>query len=389
MQPFSFYNPTRIVFGAGKIAELPQYLPADARILFCFDEEAVMANQVHAQVLQALRGHVVVEFGGIKPNPDYDYLCQALPLIKAHDLNVIVSAGGGSVIDGSKFIAAAACTKGDPWDLTAQPFLVKHALPHFCIPTLPGAGSEMNRWGVVSRRSLALKRDFSGDALFPQLSILDPAVTLTLPWQNLQHGLIDTFSHIIEQYVTTDVDTPLQDRQAEALLLTLIEAAEALLKNPNDLQARGHLMWIACLSLNDHLQAGMQPDFAAHRISHILTAHYDIVHGESMALLLPATLQALRGMKQRKLLRYARAVWQLQGPDEEELIDAAIDATRQFFRRLGISLNPQDHGLDASMIPTILAQIETEFSYPLGECHPVYQAETLTILQNLFLFPKQ
>ncbi len=388
MKPFHFYNPTRIVFGAGKIAALREHLPPDARILFTFDEDAVMENGVHAQVMQALQGVHVVQFGGIQPNPDYDYLIQALPLIHAHQLNIIVSAGGGSVIDGSKFIAAAACTQGDPWDLSATPFLVKTALPHICIPTLPGAGSEMNCWGVISRRSLELKRDFSGDALFPKLSILDPTVTLTLPWKHLQNGIIDTFSHVIEQYITTDHDTPLQNRQAEALIFTIMEAATAIIQNPNDLNARGHLMWAACLTLNDHLQAGMQPDFAAHRISHVLTALYDISHGQSMALLLPATLTALKHMKHRKLVRYARQVWHLHTQDEDQLILQAIEQTRQFLIRLGVSLNPADHQLHPAMIPDILAHIDQEYTYPLGECHPVHHAEVAAILEQIFFLHK-
>jgi NADP-dependent alcohol dehydrogenase len=384
VQPFQFYNPTRVLFGTGKIAALPQYLPPHARVLFTFDEDAVMHNDVHRQVMQALSGLTVIQFGGIRPNPDYDYLMQALPLIQAHQLNVIVSAGGGSVIDGSKFIAAAACTSGNPWDLSAQPFLVKTALPHLCIPTLPGAGSEMNCWGVISRRSLALKRDFSGNALFPQLSILDPTVTLTLPWQHLQNGMIDTFSHVIEQYITTPYDTPLQNRQAEALLLTIIEAAQAIMHNPDDLHARGHLMWAACLSLNDHLQAGMQPDFAAHRISHVFTALYQLSHGQSMALLLPATLSALKEMKRTKLIRYAHYVWHLTSKDEDQLIEGAIAATRDFFTQLGVSLNPADHGLSPEIIPEVLAHIDAEYTYPLGECHPIYHAEVKAILEHLF-----
>lgn len=384
MKPFEFYNPTRILFGAGKIAELKEYLPPDARILFAFDPEAVHKNGVYTQVKAALAGHVCVEFGRIHPNPDYEMLLEALPLIEAGGLNCIVSAGGGSAIDGSKFIAAAACVEGDPWDLTAGPFLVKKALPHFAIPTLPGAGSEMNRWGVVSRNRLKLKRDFGGDVLFPRLSILDPTTTLTVPWRHLQNGMIDAFSHVVEQYVTTDTDTPLQNRQAEALALTLIDAARVLVKNPTDLAARGHLMWAACLSLNDHLQTGMEPDFAAHRLSHALTALYGLSHGESMALLLPATLEALTGMKEAKLLRYAYYVWHITTGNPEARIQGAVNATRQFFSEIGVSSCAQDHGLKPEMIPEIIAYLEVEYPYPLGECHPVFAGEVAAILDAMF-----
>lgn len=384
MKDFTFYNPTRILFGPDKTAELSQIIPKNARILFCFDENAVSSNGAYAEIKKALASFTVIEFSGIQPNPDYEYLRKALPLIQAHQLNFIVSAGGGSVIDGAKFIAAAACSTEDPWMLTAEAFLVKQALPHICVLTLPGAGSEMNCWSVVSRRELHLKRDLSGEALYPVASILDPKFTLTLPDRQITNGIIDAFSHVIEQYVTLENDTPLQDRQAKALAQTIIDSGRAIVKNKQDLAARGHFMWAACLALNDHLQTGLIPDFAAHRISHALTALYYLDHGQSMALILPATLSVLREMKQTKLLQFAKEVWGLEGDQDQPLIEAAIQHTRTFFLEVGASLNPQDYDLEPSMIPDILSYLRQEHTYPLGECHPIMEKEVKAILEEMF-----
>lgn len=384
MNPFHFYNPTRIIFGEGRIAEIRVLIPADAHILFVYDEDAVMPNQVYTQIKEALVGFNLIEFGGVKPNPDYDFLIKALPLVEKYEINFIVAAGGGSVVDGAKFIAAAAKYKGDPWELTESLFLVEKALPLGVIMTHPATGTEMNRWGVVNRRALKFNRDFCGDALFPQFSILDPTVTLTLPFLEVTHGIIDVFSHVIEQYVTLDVETPLQDRQAEALLLTIIESARAILKNPLDLKARSIFMWCATSALNDQLQTGNVVDFAAHRISHAMTALYDLRHADALALTLIPTLSILRDMKQAKLCRYAKMVWGSTEKSKEKLVEAAIACTRNFLLEAGANLNAKDFGLSKEMIPEILAYLKKEGMYPLGECHPVYEIEVMAILSAVF-----
>ncbi len=387
MKAFEFFNPTRILFGPNKIAALPAHLPKNARILFCFDEDAVMANHVYEATCAALKPFPVMEFGGIKPNPDYDYLIKALPLIKKHSINWIVSAGGGSVLDGGKFIAAAACYQGDPWALTEKPFLVQKALPQACILTLSASGTEMNQWGVVSRRSLQLKRDFSGEALFPRLSILDPNALLTLPPHQVTNGIIDACSHVLEQYLTLPAETLLQDRQAEALLLTLMENGRTILKNKNDLNARSQFMWAATQALNDHLQTGVPSDFSSHRLSHAMTALYGLEHGQTLALIFPASLFVLREMKHAKLLRYAKMVWQLEGADEDLLVLTAIQKTRDFFMEVGGVVDPNIFGLTPDIIPAILQYIKAEYGYPLGECHPIYEKEVRAILKAMFSAP--
>ncbi len=384
MNPFDFYNPTRILFGEGRINELSAFVPEHARVLFAFDQEAVMANGVYHQVKAALAGFTVIEFGGITPNPDYDFLIKALPLIAAHQLDFIVAAGGGSAIDGAKFIAAAAQYAGDPWALTEVPFLVEKALPLAVIQTHPAAGTEMNQWGVVNRRSLKLSRDFSGEVLFPKVTILDPQVTLTLAQEEITHGVVDAFAHVLEQYVTIEAATPLQDRQAEAQILTIIDSARAMLEHPKDLDARGIFMWCAASVLNDHLQTGNFVDFTAHRLCHVLTALYDIKHGEALALILVPTFRVLREMKREKLCRYGRMVWGLTQQSPDDLIAATLQATEQFLLEVGAKTDPAAFGLSKGIIPEVLAYLRAENMYPLGECHPVYEAEVMAILNQLF-----
>ncbi len=384
MNPFNFYNPTRVLFGEGRIDELRDFLPENARILFTYDENAVVNNGVYRQVKEALQGFTVIEFSGIQPNPDYDYLIQALPLIEAHALNFIVAAGGGSVIDGSKFIAAAAKWQGDPWQMTESLFLVKEALPLAVIQTHPGSGTELNQWGVMNCSRLKLNRDFSGEALFPKLAILDPATTLTLPRQELTYAIVDAFSHGIEQYATIETDTPLQDRQAEAHLLTIIESSRVMLAEPDNLQARATFMWCSASILNDHLQTGTFVDFCTHRLSHVLTTLYGLKHAEALALLLVPTLSILRDMKHQKLCRYARAVWGLNDSNENDLINAALSATQNFFIEVGAEMNPEALGLSKKMIPDVLSYLRDENMYPLGECHPVYEIEAMAILRSVF-----
>lgn len=384
MNPFDFYNPTRVIFGEGRINELRAFLPQGARVLFTYDEDAVMANGVYQQVKEALVGFTVIEFGGIKPNPDYDFLMKAVPLVKKHELDFVVAAGGGSVIDGSKFIAAAAKYDGDPWELTESLFLVKEALPLAAIVTHPATGTEMNQWAVINRRSLKLNRDMSGVALFPKFAFLDPAVTLTLPPEEITHGIVDVFSHALEQYVTIEVNTPLQDRQAEAQLLTIIESARAILKKPKDLEARSIFMWCASSVLNDHLQTGNFVDFAAHRISHAMTALYNLRHADALALTLVPTFTVLREMKKEKLCRYAKIVWGHEDHSKEKLIEKALASTHKFLVEVGAKTDPTVYGLKKSIIPEVLAYLRAENMFPLGECHPVYEIEAMAILSNMF-----
>jgi NADP-dependent alcohol dehydrogenase len=385
MNNFEFHAPTKIVFGQGQIARLTDLIPEKAKVLLTYGQGSIKNNGVYDTVLLALAQYEVFEFGGITPNPDYDYLLQALPLIQSHNIDFILSVGGGSVVDGTKFIAAAACYQGDPWEIIKSGGgAITHALPHGAVLTLPATGTEMNRWSVVSRRSIKAKRDFGHPALYLQFAILDPSSTFSLPRKQIVNGIVDAFTHVMEQYITYIIDAPLQDRLAEAVLVTLIEEGQRVLAEPNNYDARANFMWAATMALNGLIEAGMTSDWTTHKIGHELTALYGLDHGETLAIVLPATMQVLRASKHEKLVQYARNVWKLNIADEQALIEAAITATKDFFIKIGAKIYLRDYGIGRDDFTYIADTIGDHGVLPLGERKNVGKKEIIKILETCY-----
>jgi NADP-dependent alcohol dehydrogenase len=366
MRNFTFYNPTRIHFGEGQISKLGRDVPAGSRVLVTHGGGSIFQNGVWQQVEEALAGYQLVRFGGIEANPQFDTLVKAAELAKAERCDFIVAVGGGSVIDGSKFIAAAACYDGDPLDLLSGKRITA-ALPMGCVLTLAATGSESNPHGVVTHVTRQEKLPFSSALLYPRFAILDPRTTFSLPPRQIGNGVVDAFVHTIEQYLTYPADAPLQDRYAEGLLLTLIEEGPKALANPEDYAVRANLMWCATQALNGLLGCGVPQDWSTHMIGHELTALYHIDHAQTLAVVLPALLAERRQVKREKLLQYASRVWGLKDGDEEQRIDSAIQATRDFFKRMGVPTRLSEHGLDADVIPQVLAQLERHGMTALSE----------------------
>lgn len=366
MRNFTFYNPTRIHFGEGQISKLGRDVPAGSRVLVTHGGGSIFQNGVWQQVEEALAGYQLVRFGGIEANPQFDTLVKAAELAKAERCDFIVAVGGGSVIDGSKFIAAAACYDGDPLDLLSGKRITA-ALPMGCVLTLAATGSESNPHGVVTHVARQEKLPFSSALLYPRFAILDPRTTFSLPPRQIGNGVVDAFVHTIEQYLTYPADAPLQDRYAEGLLLTLIEEGPKALANPDDYAVRANLMWCATQALNGLLGCGVPQDWSTHMIGHELTALYHIDHAQTLAVVLPALLAERRQVKREKLLQYASRVWGLKEGEEEQRIDSAIQATRDFFKRMGVPTRLSEHGLDADVIPQVLAQLERHGMTALSE----------------------
>ncbi len=366
MRNFTFYNPTRIHFGEGQITKLARDVPAGSRVLVTHGGGSIFQNGVWQQVEDALVDHKVVRFGGIEANPQFDTLVKAADQARAEQCDFIVAVGGGSVIDGSKFIAAAACYDGDPLDLLSGKRITA-ALPMGCVLTLAATGSESNPHGVVTHVARQEKLPFSSALLYPRFAILDPRTTFSLPPRQIGNGVVDAFVHTIEQYLTYPSDAPLQDRYAEGLLLTLIEEGPKALANPDDYAVRANLMWCATQALNGLLGCGVPQDWSTHMIGHELTALYHIDHAQTLAVVLPALLAERRQVKREKLLQYGARVWGLKEGDEEQRIDAAIKATRDFFKRMGVPTRLSEHGLDADVIPQVLAQLERHGMTALSE----------------------
>lgn len=337
MQSFEYQNPTHISFGRDKIAELNRLVPPHARVLILFGGGSAQRTGTLAEVESALGDREIQFFGGIEPNPSYETLMDAVVQVRRENLDFLIAVGGGSVIDGTKFIAAAAVYIGDPWDiLLTSGQRISQAISFGCVLTLPAAGSEMNKHSVITRKSLQAKLAFSHDLVYPHFSILDPAKTFTLPPRQIANGIVDAFVHIIEQYLTYPSNAPVQDRFAEGLLLTLMEIGPMALQNPQDYDVRANLMWTATMALNGLIGAGVPQDWATHMLGHELTALYGLDHARTLAIVLPAMLDQRRDTKRAKLLQYADRVWEIRTGSDDQRIDAAIERTRAFFESLNL-----------------------------------------------------
>ena len=382
MLNFEFYNPTQIVFGAGKIATLSNFVPADARVLILYGGASAQKTGTLDEVKAALGSRVVHEFAGIEPNPSYETLMRAVEQVHAEKIDFLLAVGGGSVIDGTKFVAAAATFDGDPWDILLQTGTnVKSALPFGTVLTLPATGSEMNNGSVVTRKASQTKLAFMSKHVFPQFSVLDPTKTYTLPPRQIANGITDAFVHTVEQYLTYPVQALAQDRFAEGLLQTLIEIAPKALAEPADDDARANLMWTATLALNGLIGAGVPQDWATHMIGHELTALYDIDHARTLAIVLPSLLNVQRATKRAKLLQYADRVWHITSGSEEQRIDEAIEKTRSFFEGLGIKTRLSGYGLGPDAVEAVLAQLEAHGMTALGEHKDISLDVSRRILQ--------
>lgn len=367
MQNFTFHNPTRILFGAGRIADLSREIPAGARVLITYGGGSVVKTGTLAEVKAALKDCTVFEFAGIEPNPHYETLMQAVELARREQIDFLLAVGGGSVIDGTKFIAAAIPFTGDPWDILAKRAPVKSAISFGSVLTLPATGSEMNNGAVITRRASNDKLPFASRHLFPIFSVLDPTKSFTLPPRQVANGVVDAFVHVVEQYITYPSDAKVQDRFAEGLLLTLIEEGPKALSDPENYAVRANLMWTATLALNGLIAAGVPQDWATHMLGHEITVLHGLDHAQTLAVVLPAMLQARRAEKRDKLLQYAERVWGLHDGDAETRIDQAIERTRRFFESLQVPTRLADYGIGADAIPALVAQLERHGMVALGE----------------------
>ena len=343
MLNFEYYNPVRIVFGKGTIAELDKLTPKDTSILMLYGGGSIRKNGVYEQTLAALGKRRVLEFSGIEPNPLYETCMKAVEVVRREKIRFLLSVGGGSVLDAAKFIAAAACYDGtDPWDILAKGAEVKSAVPLGAVLTLPATGSEMNANSVISRASSEEKLHFNSPLVYPQFSILDPETTFTLPERQTINGIVDAYVHVLEQYMNFTVNAPLQDRQAEAILLTLLEEGPKVIKEPMNYDARANVMWAATNALNGLIGCGVPQDWATHMIGHELTAFYGLDHAQSLAIVLPRLLEYT---KKDKLLQYGHRIFGLKSNSKAE---AAINATEDFFNSLGMKTHLSDYKIDAS-----------------------------------------
>ncbi|MEG0949543.1 MAG: iron-containing alcohol dehydrogenase [Bacteroidales bacterium] len=366
MNNFEFQNPVKLIFGQGQIARLPEQIAKGTKIMLTYGGGSIFKNGVYDQVKDALIGYDVIEFGGIEANPDYATLIKAIGICKETKVDMLLAVGGGSVIDGTKFIATGALYDGDPWEFMLNPALIGPSLPLATVLTLPATGSEMNNGAVISRRERNEKFAFMSPYNYPLFSILDPTVIYSLPQRQVANGIVDTYAHTLEQYLTTDINTYVMDRWAEGLLQTLIEIAPQLMKNQENYDLCANFMLTATMALNGFIAMGVDQDWTTHMIGHELTALHGLDHGVTLAIVYPGVMDVLRNEKRTKLLQYAERVWDVREGSEDERINAAIRKTEEFFRSLGIRTRLSEHHIGEETIHTIVGRFKQR-GWKLGE----------------------
>lgn len=385
---FEFYNPTRILFGKDQVKELDRLVPQNANILITYGGGSAKKSGLIDRVKEVLKSRKLTEFAGIEPNPRYETLMKAVEIVRNEKIDFIMAVGGGSVLDGTKFICLAANYKGDATDLLKFGFrritkeTVENVIPFGAVLTLPATGSEMNDGAVISHEHG--KYPVMSSMAFPQFSILEPELTYTLPKIQVANGIIDTFIHTTEQYITYPVDAKVQDRIAEGILQTLIEVGETNINEPENYDARANLVWSATMALNGIIGLGVPQDWTTHMIGHELTAMFGIDHGQTLAIIYPALLQVRRQQKRAKLIQYAERVWNLTSMPDDEKIDTAIAKTRKFFETLGVKTRLSEYGITKNRIPEIVEQLKAHGLTKLSETGEVTLEVSREILEAAY-----
>lgn len=383
MYNFEYQNPVKIIFGKGQIEKLAREIPADAKILVTYGGGSIFKNGVYDQVSQALSGFSWMEFGGIEPNPSYETCMEAMQVVRREKIDFLLAVGGGSVIDATKFIAAGALYDGAPWDFMQYRYkiIVEKALPIGAVLTIPATGSEMNGNSVISKKVTSEKLAFDSKWVMPRFSILDPETVFTLPDRQVANGIVDSFVHVMEQYLTFPVNAPLQDRQAEAVLLTLIEEGPKIMANRKDYDAAANFMWSATMALNGLMAVGVPQDWATHGIGHELTAFHGIDHARTLAIVLPGIMNIRRKQKGAKILQYGERIWNITGSETQQRIDEAIAKTVAFFESLGIPTRLGDYNVTGETIDKIEERFNKRGT-KLGELKDIDGAEVRKILET-------
>jgi NADP-dependent alcohol dehydrogenase len=383
MYNFDFYNPTRIFFGKDRLDIINKFVPADVKVLITFGGGSAKRSGLIDKVKANLGNRKVFEFGGIEPNPRYETLMKAAELVRNESIGFIMAVGGGSVIDGTKFICLATRYKGDATELLKFGFaqitsdVVEEVVPFGTVLTLPATGSEMNSGAVISYEHG--KFPVMSQLAYPKFSILDPTYTFTLPKIQVANGIVDAFVHTTEQYITFPVDARVQDRMAEGILQTLIEIGATTVAEPENYDARANLVWSATMALNGIIAVGVPQDWATHMIGHELTALFGIDHGQTLAIVYPAVLEVMREQKRAKILQYAERVWNITNLNDDEKIDLAIQKTRGFFESLGIKTRLSEYGVTEDQIPVVIEQLKAHGLTALSETGSI----TLEVSQKI------
>ncbi len=383
MLNFTFQNPTKVIFGKNTLGLIPGEIPLDARVMITYGSASARKYGVLDEVKTALKGYDLIEFGGIEPNPEYETLLKGISLIREKRIDFLLAIGGGSVIDGTKFMSAAALFADAPFLLLENAgTAITGSLPVGAVSTLPASGSEMNSRAIITRRATRIKRGLMNPFFYPKFAVLDPTKTYTLPARQIGNGVVDTFVHVLEQYMTYPVAGHIQDRLAEGLLSVLIEDGPRALRDPENYDVRANLMWAATLGLNGLIGAGVPQDWSAHRLGYELTVLYGLDHAQTLAALVPAMLKVRLQGKRQKMLQYGERVWGITSGTESSRLEEAIDRTRTFFERMGLPTYLSGYGLagvDIEQVMELLREHGLTHMGENGDVTPDMAREILTL----------
>ncbi|MFA7115671.1 MAG: iron-containing alcohol dehydrogenase [Bacteroidales bacterium] len=381
MQNFEFENPVKLLFGKGQIANIKNEIPKNAKVLLTYGGGSIKRNGIYNQIIEALKGYNLIEFSGIEANPDYNTLLKAIKICKTEHIDFLLAAGGGSIVDGTKFIAAGALYEGDPWDFVNGVQMIK-ALPLGNIMTMPATSSEMNCTGVISRRDKKLKFAFSNPIVYPKFAVLDPTAVFTIPKRQIGNGIVDIFIHIMEQYLTTTENYMVTDKFSEGIIKNLIELAPALMKEGTpSYEDAANYMLTATMGLNGWVSMGAIQDWASHMIGHELTALEGLAHGETLAIIFPGTMNIMREEKKDKILQFAKNIWNITEGNDEDIINQAIANTEKFFISVGKKVRLSDYNIGQDTIDEIVHRFETR-KMNIGENGIVTPAHVRRILED-------
>ncbi len=361
MYSFEYKNPVKIIFGKDTILKVANEIPKNAKVLLTYGGGSIKRTGVYKQVKTALKDIDLIEFGGIEVNPHYETCMQAAEIVKAEKIDFLLSVGGGSVLDATKFIAVAALYEnGDPWDILSKPETaeIEKAIAIGAVLTLPATGSEMNGNSVITKFETLEKFAFGSPKVMPQFSILDPECVFTLPDKQVANGVVDAFIHVIEQYLTFEVNSPIQDRFAESILTTLIEEGPKVLADRNDYDSAANFMWSATMALNGLIGTGVPQDWATHQIGHELTALHGIDHARTLAIVLPGLMHIKRSNKKDKLLQFGERIWGITQGSDDDKINTAISKTVEFFESMGVPTTLHEYNVPEKTIDIIMARFE-------------------------------
>ncbi|MEN9918667.1 MAG: hypothetical protein RL662_1103 [Bacteroidota bacterium] len=368
MNNFSKANPVKIIFGKGTIKDISKEIPVGSKVLITYGGGSIKTNGVYEQTIAALAGFEWYEFSGIEVNPHYETCMKAVALIKEKNIDFVLAVGGGSVIDATKFIVAAACyNAGDPWEILSKHAEVKQAIPFGTILTLSATGSEMNSGAVITKAATQDKLAFGSPLVYPQFSVLDPETTYSLPTKQISNGVIDSFIHVIEQYLTYPANGMIQDKFSEAILSTLITEGPKALENPKDYNVRANLMWASTWALNEWISCGVPSDWSTHIIGHEITAVYGLDHAQTLAIVLPGVMSVMKDQKSEKIVQLGEQVFGIYNNlSKEERIQATIDAVENFFHEMQVKTRLSDYNLGEEVVETVSERLKNR-GWKLGE----------------------